>query len=439
MSRWPVIACPHCARLHERLPVQAGAMASCSQCGHTLYRQSRLSLYSWIALVLTALVIFCIANYFPIVSLRAQGLTIQATLVGALTLTWQQGHAFLAIMTGLFSFVFPLGQILFLLWALMALVTRRIPWDFHYGLRVLRVITSWSMVPVFQLGLLVAIVKLADMAVISTGPGLWAFAALTVVMTALGRVSATRIWRHAEDAGLVPVSGALLRDGDTPVDCLECGYVQPVIPRALRQSCARCSAPLHLRKPNDEGRAWAFVIAAGLLYIPANVLPVMYVRLPTGVTSHTILGGVVELWRLGSWDLSIIVFIASVVVPMTKLFVLAALLVRRPHWRGVSIQRQRTRLYEMVEFVGQWSMLDVFVVILLSSMGNFPGISQITAGAGAVSFGVVVVLTMFAAMSYDPRRGWDRLPLHGGSTVSGSGTLSALGGNLAREVHKENA
>jgi paraquat-inducible protein A len=367
-----------------------------------------------------ALAVFVIANWFPIVRLATQGLTIEATLIDALMLTWLQGHEFVAIMTGLFAFAFPLGQILFLFWALRALSSRRLPGDFHYGLRVLRAISAWSMIPVMLLGVLVAIVKLSGMATLTVGAGLWAFGALSVMMTILSRVSAHRLWRYAEDAGLVPVSGALLRKGDTPGACLACGYVQPIHPKAARQACARCRAPIHLRKVDTTARVWAFLIAAAILYIPANILPVMNVRLPTGVSSHTILGGVVELWRLGSWDLSIIVFVASVVVPMTKLFALAVLMVKR-QWQGSLVQRQRTRLYELVEFIGQWSMLDVFVVILLSSMANFPGVSQISAGPGAASFGVVVVLTMFAAMSFDPRLGWDRAASAGQSASPAPG------------------
>src|SRR3546814_10477264 len=122
---------------------------------------------------------------------------------------------------------------------------------------------------------------------------------------------------------------------------------------------------------------------------------------------HTILGCVIELWNYGSWELALIVFIAIVVVPMTKLLALMVLMLHR-RWLGPAIQRQRTRLYELVEFIGQWSMLDVFVVILMSAMLDFPGISQVIAGPGAVSFGTVVILTMFAAMSYDPRNGWDK-------------------------------
>jgi len=150
----------------------------------------------------------------------------------------------------------------------------------------------------------------------------------------------------------------------------------------------------------------------------------MRVRTLTSDTMHTILGGVFELWRLGSWDLAVIVFVASVVVPLTKLLALATLMLGG-RWRGALVQRQRTRLYELIEFIGQWSMLDVFVVILLTAIANFPGISQVIAGPGAASFGMVVILTMLATMSYDPRRGWDRRPGRGSNTIQSDATAAA--------------
>jgi paraquat-inducible protein A len=135
----------------------------------------------------------------------------------------------------------------------------------------------------------------------------------------------------------------------------------------------------------------------------------MRIRTVMGESAHTILGGVLELWNLGSPDLAVIVFVASIVVPVTKLAILMLLLLRR-RWKGEALQRSRTRLYDFINFIGQWSMLDVFVVILMSAMANFPGMSQVIAGPGAASFGLVVVLTILAAESYDPRSGWDRDP-----------------------------
>jgi paraquat-inducible protein A len=405
----PLIACPHCALLHTRLNLAQGAVARCARCDTELFRQSRFTVSNWVAIVLATLFVFAIANYFPIVNLRLMSQTVNATLLQALALTWQQGYQGVAIMAGLFAFVVPLSQLLFMLWALLAIGAGRLPPDFGFGMRVLRALAPWSMVPVLMLGILVAIVKLADLAVLGVGPGLWGFAALTVLMTVSSRASALALWRYAEDAGLAVPSGSGL-DAAAPIaGCHACGFVQNVDVAGHGQRCRRCRARLHYRKPNSEAFAWSMVISALILYVPANVLPVMTFRSPLGVSQHTILGGVMEFWDMGSWSLALIVFVASIVVPMTKLLILAGLLLRR-RWRGSKMQTQRTRLYEFVEFIGQWSMLDVFVIVLLAAMADFPGLSQITAGPGAASFGMVVVLTMFAAFSFDPRNGWDARP-----------------------------
>ncbi|MDE0855878.1 MAG: paraquat-inducible protein A, partial [Nevskia sp.] len=155
-----------------------------------------------------------------------------------------------------------------------------------------------------------------------------------------------------------------------------------------------------------RARSWAFLIAAAILYIPANVLPVMRTSTLLGSDDNTILSGVVELWSSGAWDLAVIVFVASVAVPLMKVACLSLLLLssRRPlaRWR-----RERTRIYRMVEFIGRWSMLDVFVVALLLSLVRFGILAEVRAGPGIVAFCAVVVLTMLASMSFDPRLIWD--------------------------------
>lgn len=409
MPGGPLIACEHCATLHERIPVEGGAIATCTRCGYVLYRQSGVSINGWIALTLATLVVFAIANYFPIATLHVQGMSVRASLPGALYLTWTQGHEILSIMTGLFAFWLPLTQLLFLLWGLTCVRRERLPGDFSYGMRLYHQVLSWSMVPVLVLAILVAMVKFAGLASVALEPGIWGLAVLSVMLTALSRVSAHRIWSYAEDRGLVETSTVELANEGQLASCPACGLVQIIEAGSEPCDCSRCSATIHFRKPDTTVRVWALSLAAAIAYIPANVLPVMQVTTPTGSTAHTILGGVIELWRLGSWDLAVIVFVASVVVPLTKLLALGVLMLRR-RWEGVTVQRQRTRLYELVEFIGQWSMLDVFVVILMSAMANFPGFMQIVAGPGAASFGLVVILTMLATMSYDPRKGWDDEP-----------------------------
>lgn len=170
--------------------------------------------------------------------------------------------------------------------------------------------------------------------------------------------------------------------------------------------CARCGASLHFRKPDSIARSWAFLIAAGILYIPANVLPVMETGSLFGAQSDTIMSGVVYLWVSGSWPLAALIFFASIFVPFGKLLMLTLLLVsvqRRSTWAP----HQRTRLYRVVEFIGRWSMVDIFVVAILVALVQFQALATIRAGYGAVAFGAVVVLTIFAAETFDPRLIWD--------------------------------
>lgn len=407
MAGRPQIACPHCGSLHERPALAPGDTALCGCCGYALYRQGRLSLSAWVAVALAALLVFGMAAFFPIVSVSFQGLQAQASLVDALWFTWRQGDYGLSVMVGLFAFWFPLTQILVTLWAVRAIKAGRLPADFHLGMRLLHFAVPWSMVPVLLLGILVALVKYADLATVKPAPALFAFGVLTVLMTMLTRLGVRRLWLHAEDAGLIPQARIDPAQPGYVAACESCGFLHSLSDAHDQCRCGRCGRTVHVRHAGARNRAWALLIAACIAYVPANVLPVMRIRTVVSDSEHTILGGVIELWQLGSWDLALIVFVASIVVPLTKLIALGLLLLRQSHWRGDAAQRQRTRLYEMVEFIGQWSMLDVFVVVLMGAMGDFPGLSQIISGPAAFSFGLVVILTMLAALSYDPRQGWD--------------------------------
>ncbi len=172
--------------------------------------------------------------------------------------------------------------------------------------------------------------------------------------------------------------------------------------------CPRCGASLHFRKPGSVARCWALLIAAYILYIPANLLTMMETGSLFNYRKDTIVSGVIELWRTGSWVIAIIVFIASVTIPLLKLISLTLLLVsvqRRSKWHP----RQRTRLYRLVEFVGRWSMLDIYVVTLLAAVVQLGNMAIVKAGPAALAFGAVVVLTMFASMQFDPRLIWDPL------------------------------
>ena len=194
--------------------------------------------------------------------------------------------------------------------------------------------------------------------------------------------------------------------------CHACGLLHRASGHAHGLFCTRCGAALHTRKRDSVARAWALLIAAYVLIVPANVLPVMVSGSLFGSESDTIMSGVAFLWSDGSWVLAMILFIASIAVPFAKLLAMTFLLVSVQR-RSTLAPEQRTRLYRVLEFVGRWSMIDIYVAAILTALVQFGGLMSIQAGPGAIAFGSVVVLTMFAAESFDPRLIWDPVEPHG--------------------------
>jgi paraquat-inducible protein A len=189
--------------------------------------------------------------------------------------------------------------------------------------------------------------------------------------------------------------------------CHDCGLLSRLPGHAHTATCRRCGAALHARKVRSLERTWALVIAAGLCYLPANLLPIMQVTSLGRAQADTIMSGVVFLLTHGMWPLAIVVFTASVFVPILKLVILTSLLVsvqRGSRWRPL----ERTRLYRITEAIGRWSMVDIFVVTILVALVRLGNLATVEARPGAVFFGAVVVLTMLAAESFDPRLIWDR-------------------------------
>ena len=188
------------------------------------------------------------------------------------------------------------------------------------------------------------------------------------------------------------------------MSCHHCGTVWKGASEGER--CGRCGTHLHVRKPDSINRTWALLVAAAILYLPANLLPVMITKSLLGTQQDTILSGVIYFWVSGAYGLAALIFIASFLVPLFKLSALTLLNLmaqRRSDWR----QLERAKLYRMLEVIGRWSMLDVFVVSLLAGLVRIQGFAEITAGFGIAAFGAVVVLTMLASLSFDPRLTWD--------------------------------
>lgn len=190
------------------------------------------------------------------------------------------------------------------------------------------------------------------------------------------------------------------------IGCHACNRVQKRANTVERQRCARCGSTLHRRNPDSVARTWALLLAAAIFYVPANLYPILHTSSIVGSEDDTIMSGVALFWNDGDFPLALIIFVASIMVPMLKLGTLSYLnwaTQTSSKWRP----RQRTTLYRIVEKIGRWSMLDVFVITLTVALVRFGSLAVITPGPGALAFGCVVVLTMMASMQFDPRLMWD--------------------------------
>lgn len=200
--------------------------------------------------------------------------------------------------------------------------------------------------------------------------------------------------------------------------CHACNLVVKLPPAHAHGQCPRCGAALHLRKPDSIKRTWALMLAAMICYLPANLLPITRTTSLGHVQSDTIMSGVIYFVQTGGWPIALVIFVASIFVPLMKMIILTYLLISvqiKSQWRP----KDRTRLYTITELVGRWSMVDIYVVTILVALVHLGGLANIDAGPGAIFFGAVVVITMFAAMSFDPRLIWDNLePQHDSSRTT---------------------
>jgi paraquat-inducible protein A len=270
--------------------------------------------------------------------------------------------------------------------------------------RWVETIHPWAMMEVFLLGVIVAYVKLADLATIELGVALFAFIGVIILMIAADlALDPRKVWNQ-----LAPqTTDRLLDQPDVGrlVSCHGCDQLYRVSETG-HPICSRCGADLHKRKPNSIATGWALTIAACILYIPANLLPIMTVVHFGQGAPATILGGVKLLIHAGMWPIAALVFFASVAVPVMKLICMAYLLLS-VQWRSTWRPRDRTLLYRVVEAVGRWSMVDIFMISILVALVSLGSIATIEPGAGAVAFAGVVIITMIAAMAFDPRLIWD--------------------------------
>jgi paraquat-inducible protein A len=424
-----ITACPDCD-LMQRIPVlSSGETARCLRCGHSMAAGKTDPLNRTFAFAIAAAIVLVIANVTPLMGLSAAGRHASTTIFGGVLKMWHQGQGITAALVAFCTVVAPTIYIAFMLTILVALRRDLVPSWIGTMLRISDAGKSWAMVEVMMLGILVALVKIADLATVIPGVGMFAVFALIVLVSAITvSFDPREVWsriRWVDGAALPVGEEGLSRPGEDrpmPADAAEgltaaglglvrcgaCGLLSKPAVLAEPGYCPRCGKTLAVRHRRTIQRTWALLIAAAICYIPANLMPVMNTTMPAHAEKDTIMNGVILLYASGSWPLALIVLIASVIIPVAKIITLAYLLVTiQFRFRKLESRRERIRIYRFVEIIGRWSMLDVFVVTFVVALVQLQPLMSVEPGVGVVFFSAVVVLTMFAAQQFDPRLIWD--------------------------------
>jgi paraquat-inducible protein A len=413
--------CHDCGKLLRMPPFRPGADLRCPRCDAVLRRGRERPLDTALALVSACLPLYGVAALAPFLTLTLLGQVRDSRLGTGAAGFAEDGFWQLSAVVALCVVALPLLRILLRLAVLCGLRLSRPPSWLFVLFRWHERSGSWAMLEVFLFGALVSYTRLVDLASVGIGPAAYGLGLLVLALAAADATFAPQaVWEALERRGCTrarrdgpppdgqpPGPGAGDGSGRAPgrrrIGCRCCHLLSEAEPG---RPCPRCGAALQRRKRDSAARCWALVLAAAILYVPANWFPVMEIVSFGRGGPHTILGGVVEFVETGFWPLALIVFLASVAVPLLKLAGLAAMLlgVRRRSAGGL---RGRTRLYRFIEAVGRWSMIDVFVVAVLVSLVRFGALASISSEVGAACFAAVVVLTMLAAEAFDPRLMWD--------------------------------
>ena len=397
-----VLECRDCGLFQSVPPLAAGDVSHCRRCNSTLRRAHRDSLHRSLWCYVGAFVLLVLAVQLPFLDLRSVGRLYQATLFTGPAGLEDHGMWEISVVVLVTLVVVPFIQLLLILMVLLGLRTTHPPHVLPKLFAWVETLRPWSMVEVFLLGAFVAYTRLQAIATVEVGPALFALGGVMLCMVAADvELDHEDVWEAFEAHGM-----SVQLPPQPQYGLIGCDCCRLVVQARERSRCPRCRSRLRRRKPQSLTRCWALAGAAVCLYVPANIYPILtLIRFGQGQPS-TIIGGVIELAQAQMWPLALLVLMASIVVPLLKLVALFTMLVMTGDG-SVTRLRDRTRLYRFVDSIGRWSMIDVFMLTILVALVRLGFVATVLPGIGAIAFAAVVVLTMFAAASFDPRLMWD--------------------------------
>jgi len=400
------ILCPQCDLLVALPHLEHRHKASCPRCGTTLTTEWDEPRQRPTAYALVALFMLLLANLFPFVNMNVGGIGSEIELLEIPHVLFSEDYASLGTFFLLFVQLVPA----FCLITIILLVNRvPLPKKIQIFLaRILFHLKTWGMAEIFLAGVLVSFVKLMAYGDIGVGASFlpWCLFCL-LQLRAFQCVDRRWLW---DDITPMPTLQQPLKVGVTGIrqGLRSCPCCTAILP-AENPVCPRCETKGFVRRKHSLQWTLALLITSVILYLPANIMPIMITDLLGDKMPSTIIAGVVLLWSEGSYPVAMVIFIASIMVPTLKMIAIGWLC-WNANGNGRRDNERMHLLYEVVEFVGRWSMIDVFVIAVLSALVRMGGLMNIYPAMGAVMFALVVVMTMFSAMTFDPRLLWDREP-----------------------------
>jgi paraquat-inducible protein A len=392
------IACTDCGSLEELPVVARGCTAKCPICERGLERTSGRSITAALACSLGTFLLLFPANLIPLMSVDMLQMHRSALLGAGVIDIWNEGWVLLAPLIGAFAVVLPFVRFGLLSLALGEVRVGRRPRWLGTAFRWAVWLDVWAMPDVFLIGCFVGYSRVAASLNVTIEPGGYCFiAAALLSMLSRASIDLPSVWRAIGD-------DHPLTESESVLSCTTCDLIMPAT--ADGQSCPRCGATLHTRKPHSVSRTIALVTAAFLLYWPANLFP-MSSTLQMGTTqSHRIVDGISELFAAGFAPLGVIIFCTSIAIPVLKILGLA--------WCSVSVLTgsrkylvAKTRLYRTIDELGRWSNVDPFTIAVFVPLMHFDSMVATRAELGSTAFILVVVLTLLASRAFDPRLMWD--------------------------------
>ncbi|MDD1780652.1 paraquat-inducible protein A [Enterovibrio sp. ZSDZ35] len=399
-----VLRCTSCDLLLKNIPVSTGQSACCPKCGTRVIKRSSITLSGELAIALAAFALLIPAQVYPLIIIELFAVKISTTVTsGAITLlnTFPFVGALVIFCTAFCPLIYLLA-IFASHWSLRFLNVKAL----YYATYVIKVARHWVMIDVFLVSLAIAAFKVRDYADIMVGQGLFSFVILQVLMAILlSRVSPKRYWdayseKCKQETSLDTESDEAV---GSVISCSHCGLTQC----DSHSQCNRCGARLALRRYQSIQKTWASLLAAVVFIFPANFYPISILITNGKRLEDTIFSGVASLIKTGMYGIAIIIFTASIIVPVAKIISLAYILICI-HFKVETGRSQRMKLYRFVKWIGKWSMMDLCVIAIMVSLIDRGNLLDFTPGPGAIAFGLVVVLTMISAESLDSRLIWDK-------------------------------